>query len=286
MSTQNGLSAEPTAIAEAHTPLSAPTLKSLFVELYFGDTLLSTATAFLLAFDRNSHCALVTNRHNVTGRHQETGACLSKHGAIPDSIKVYFHSNEGEDEDLWIPKWLPVQRRLYKSDGTPDWIEHPKFGRLGDMVAINFSWGSDTLRYPYYLKTEIDRAGIIVGPAEAISVIGFPFGLSTYGKFPIWATGFLAQELSQIEAEQPTFLIDCRARSGQSGSPVIAHRTQGARMRQGNKIVATLSPNPIWEFLGIYCGRVNPESDLGVVWHTSALEELLTAAEKSMKPSN
>jgi hypothetical protein len=51
-------------------PLSVelPSLKSLFIEMYFGDQKLSTGTAVLVAKDRSSHCALVTNRHNVTGR--------------------------------------------------------------------------------------------------------------------------------------------------------------------------------------------------------------------------
>jgi hypothetical protein len=49
-------------------------------------------------------------------------------------------------------------------------------------------------------------------------------------------------------------------------------------MRDG-KLAATLSPNPKWEFLGIYSGRVNEESDIGIVWHVSALGELLDAVE-------
>ena len=49
-----------------------PSLKSLFIEMYFDDQLLSTGTAILAAQNRESRCAVITNRHNVTGRHQET----------------------------------------------------------------------------------------------------------------------------------------------------------------------------------------------------------------------
>jgi hypothetical protein len=151
-----------------------------------------------------------------------------------------------------------------------------------DIVALNLNWGDDIQRLPYYFKTQHDRADLVVSPAEPVSVIGFPFGLTSYGKFPIWATGFLAQELSLITPENPVFLIDCRTRQGQSGSPVIAYRTTGFRQRRGGSIVATLDPTKTWEFLGIYSGRVNAESDLGRVWHVSAIEELLSEADAEM----
>ena len=77
--------------------IEVPSLKSLFIEMNFQDTLLSSATATLVAEDRESHCTLITARHNVTGRHQDTGECLNKQAALPDSVTIYFHS--GEDPD-------------------------------------------------------------------------------------------------------------------------------------------------------------------------------------------
>ena len=32
---------------------------------------------------------------------------------------------------------------------------------------------------------------------------------------------------------------------------------------------------PVFRFLGIYSGRINLESDLGIVWKASAIAELL-----------
>lgn len=252
-----------------------PSLKSLFIEMYFGEQLLSTGTATLISNDRESHCALVTNRHNVTGRHQETGECLSQTLGVPDSIVIHFHR---PDEN--VGKWKTVKLSLYRDDGTPYWIEHPRLGEKADIVALNLNWGNDVLKLPYYLKLDLDRTGMLVSPAEPVSVIGFPFGLSSSGKLPLWATGFLAQELSLISEQDPVFLIDCRTRQGQSGSPVIAFRTSGYRTVKDNRINTTLSSTEAWEFLGIYSGRVNAQSDLGRVWHVSALEELLEAAEK------
>lgn len=255
-----------------------PTSKSLFIEMFFGETLLSTGTATLIANDRESHCALITNRHNVTGRHQETNECLSKYAAIPDSIVIHFHESIENLGDSWKTIKLP----LYKDDGSPWWIEHPALGEKADIVALNLTWGNDIVKYPYYLETELDKVNLVLDPAETVSVIGFPFGLSSHKKLPVWATGFLAQELSLITPENPVFLIDCRTRQGQSGSPVIAYRPSGYRYEKDGKIFSTLSANVVWEFLGIYSGRINPESDLGKVWHVSIIKPLLSAAEEEM----
>jgi len=253
--------------------VEVPTLKSLYIEMYFGDTLLSSGTAFLVANDRESHCTLVTNRHNVTGRNQETGECLSANGGIPDNIVVYFHKNP-----LEAGQWKKIKRPLYQPDGTPWWIEHPTLGASADVVAINFCWRDDIRKLPYFMKLKLDRIGMILSPAETVSVIGFPFGLSSAGKFPIWATGFIAQELSLVTPDNPVFLIDCRTRQGQSGSAVIAYRSTGYKHIKDGKVASTLTTDKAWEFLGIYSGRVNPQSDLGRVWHVSVIEELLNAA--------
>ena len=266
-----------TTDTEPLSPVQIPTLKSLFVELRFGETVLGNATAFLAANDRESHCALIANRHVVTGLHQDTGKCLHSKGGLPDSIVIYFHKQGPQ-----LGEWKPIQLPLYRPDGTPYWIEHPRLGRAADVVALNLNWASDVRKLPYYMKLDLDRLNMLVGPADAVSVIGFPFGLSSSGKYPVWATGFLAQELSLVTPENPVFLIDCRTRPGQSGSAVIAFRSAGYRKVHEGRVAATLSAQEAWEFLGIYSGRVNVDSDLGRVWHVSAVEEVLTAAAEDM----
>lgn len=261
--------------------IEIPSLKSLYIEMYFGEQLLSTGTATLVAVNEGSRCAIITNRHNVTGRHQETGKCLSKTLGIPDNIIIYFHRSEPN-----VGEWLKLKLPLYKDDETPFWIEHPRLGASADIVALNVKWGSDVLCLPYYIEGDRDRIGMIVNPAETISVIGFPFGLSTTGKLPVWVTGFLAQELALVTEEKPVFLIDCRSRQGQSGSPVIAYRVSNYRVINGNQITTRVSPQIAWEFLGIYSGRINPESDIGRVWHVSTLKELLVAAEEDYNRKN
>lgn len=261
--------------------LEYPTMKSLYIEMRVGEALLSSGTAFLVANDRSAHCALITNRHNVTGRHQETGECLSPTKGLPDNIIIYFHADPIESG-----KWKQIKLPLYRDGGSPYWIEHPRLGAAADLVALNVRWGSDVHKLPYYMKLDLDRKGIVVGPAETVSVIGFPFGMSTKGKLPIWATGFMAQELSLVSPENPWFLIDCRTRQGQSGSAVIAYRPESFRTIKDGKMLTHFGQGKAWEFLGIYSGRVNSESDLGRVWHVSAIEELLEAAAADMAKRN
>ncbi|HWD28288.1 MAG TPA: hypothetical protein VG387_14050 [Rhizomicrobium sp.] len=267
------------SVYESPLELEIPTFKSLFIEIFRGDLKLGTATGFLAANDRLSHCAFITNRHVVTGRHHDSGQPLHSQGALPDAVVIHFHKNQS------IGEWVPIRLPLYKEDGAAWWIEHPRLGAKADIVALNIRWGNDVSRVPYYMKNDLDRVSIFVGPAETVSVIGFPFGLSSAERFPIWATGFVAQELGLMTPQNPSFLIDCRARAGQSGSAVIAYRPAGYRKREGNRIVSTLSGNIVWEFLGAYSGRINSESDLGRVWHVTAIEELLDAAEAAMPQS-
>jgi len=255
------------------------TFKSLYLEMYFNDTRLSSGTGFLAANDRESHCALITNRHNVTGRNQETDECLSNNCAVPNMLRIHFHKRDLPGE------WLTVDLPLYRDDGTPFWIEDPVLGAKADVVALNLNWGGDVTKIPYYIKTDLDRDNLYVGPADTVSVIGFPFGISSFGKFPVWATGFMAQELSLVSDDNPVFLIDCRARQGQSGSPVVAYRVGGYRTMENGRISSVLSGTPKWEFLGIYSGRVNKESDLGRVWHVSVIERVLNEAEKVFNSS-
>jgi hypothetical protein len=258
--------------------IEMPSLKSFFVEICFGEKILSTGTATLVARNENSRCAIITNRHNVTGRHQKTNECLSKKLGIPDNIVIYLHRSNPH-----IGEWRKLKLPLYRGNEEPVWIEHPVLGADADLVALNVKWGNDVLCLPYYIETDRDRVGMVVSPAEPVSVIGFPFGVTTSGKLPVWATGFLAQELSLVSEVNPVFLIDCRSRQGQSGSPVIAFRTSGYRSIKEGRISASLSPKVVWEFLGIYSGRINPDSDLGTVWHVDTLAALVDAAEIDYK---
>ena len=131
----------------------------------------------------------------------------------------------------------------------------------------------DVQPYPYSLG--VGDPAIACGPADAVSVVGFPFGLRAGGSLAVWATGFVASEPDIDYNSLPVFLIDCRARPGQSGSPVIAYRSAGTvGMADGS---AAVFSSPVTRFLGIYSGRINDQSDIGMVWKAAAIKELVAS---------
>lgn len=244
--------------------IAKPSVQSLLIEMQFNGQPLSTGTAFVVNTPtKGPH--LITNRHNVTGRHQETGAPLSKTGGTPSDL-VIVHNHKAS-----LGQWVSRSEPLYVN-GNPRWIEHPTLGSKADFVALPLSQLADVELYPY------DPANpgpeIQVGPADPVSVIGFPFGITAGGAFGVWATGFLASEPDVNFNNLPIVLVDCRSRQGQSGSPVLAYRAGGGvAMKDGG---SAIFGGPVERFIGIYSGRINAESDLGIVWKAEALVELLS----------
>ena len=223
---------------------------------------LSTGTSFIVRTPKGPY--LVTNRHNVTGRRQDNNEPMSPTGGVPNEI-VVIHNRKGS-----LGQWLPQVEQLYDAE-IPRWREHPQLGAKADFVALKLTQLDDVELYPY----DVANTGpeIMVGPADSVSVIGFPFGLTAGGAAGIWATGFLASEPEIDFNGLPILLIDCRSRQGQSGSPVIAYRSAGAvPMRNGGQAMFS---GPVQKFIGVYSGRINAESDLGIVWKASAVNELI-----------
>lgn len=243
--------------------IAEPSFKSLLVEMRFNNQPLATGTAFIVQNARGA--LLVTNRHNVTGRRPDNGQPLSPTGGVPNQIVIVHNAIAG------LGQWITKTESLCDDDGNPRWIEHPVLRERGDFVALPLTQLDAVKLYPY----DLNNLGpeIMVGPADNVSVVGFPFGLSAGGALAVWATGFIASEPGINYNDLPIFLIDCRARQGQSGSAVIAYRSGGAiALERNNTIVGS---GPVYRFLGIYSGRINSESDLGLVWKASAIKELV-----------
>ena len=72
------------------------------------------------------------------------------------------------------------------------------------------------------------------------------------------------------------FLINCKSRPGQSSSPVWARFRKGDVVtHKGKDYKAEATVN---YFLGVYSGRLRADSDLGLVWKRSCVEELMNHA--------
>ena len=250
--------------AQPPTPINIaePSVKSLIIELRVNGQPLSSGTGFVAMAPRGP--VLITNRHNVTGRHQDTGQPLATNGGIPDSVQI-MHNRLGQ-----FGHWVPRIEPLIGFTGLPLWVEHPTFGATADFVALPLTQLVDVELRAYTLG--VGDPQIIVAPAEVVSVVGFPFGLAAGGCLAIWVTGFMATDPDIDYANQPVFLIDCRSRPGQSASAVIAHRTGGAvNTSQGLMVGVGIQAR----FLGIYSGRINAQSDLGKVWKAEAIRDLV-----------
>ncbi len=242
--------------------IAEPSVKSLLLEMRFNGRALGTGTGFVANAPRGP--MLITNRHNVTGRNPQTGQPLSPSGGVPNEV-VIMHNRANQ-----LGQWVARAEPLYNNNGQSLWIEHPELGARADFIALPLTQMGDVQVYPYTLG--VGDPAILVAPAEVVSVVGFPFGLTAGGCLAVWATGFVATDHDIDYEALPVFLIDCRSRQGQSGSAVIAHRTGGAVATEQGVIVGG---GAMTRFLGIYSGRINAESDLGFVWKAAAIHQLV-----------
>ncbi|PZP90620.1 MAG: hypothetical protein DI587_38160 [Variovorax paradoxus] len=64
-----------------------------------------------------------------------------------------------------------------------------------------------------------------------------------------------------------------------AGLAFVAGSFPAQRREHFPQITSSLAKEVAWEFLGIYSGRINAESDLGMVWHADFLTALVDAAE-------
>ena len=245
------------------TLLAKPSVKSLMITMLFNEEPLSSGTAFVVLGAKGP--LLITNRHNFTGRRFDNEKPLSKTCGIPNKIAI-VHNEKGR-----LGNWLQVVEPILDSSGNPLWKEHPVYGNKVDFAALPLKVLDKIELYPYDLSNT--GPDIFIGPSDKVSVVGFPFGIQAGGSLAVWSTGFMASEPDVNYNNLPIFLIDCRARQGQSGSAVIAHRSCGdVTMKNGDTAFFNC---PVTKFLGIYSGRINSESDLGIVWKASAIKELV-----------
>lgn len=245
--------------------INVNSLKSLYITIYYNETKLGTASGFMVKEKDNLY--LITNRHVVTGRNNQTNECLNRMAAIPNKLKV------------WIPQlknneyiWSNVEIKLYK-ENKPLWFEHRKYGSKVDVIAIYL--GKDNINTFFYSLNSNYKTIV----TEQLYIVGYPFGYEVNpqnGKYAIWTYGSVASDPDldiNIEKEQlSAFLIDARTRSGQSGSPVIYYSNNGM-IRNNNGF--SIYGSPITEPVGIYSGRINKESDLGYVWKWKILKEII-----------
>ncbi len=237
--------------------------KSLFLELYFNDQILSTATGFICK--KGDQHYLITNWHVITGLHNETLKPLHNMGGVPNKIGIWLFAKDT------LQSWICLAWDLFNEDGTPRWKEHSLGGKI-DVVALPIVL--DPKVDFHILDLELAKTDMLLQPSESVSIIGFPGGVTSEGKFPIWKTAHIASDLDLNYSDLPIFLVDTTSRPGMSGSPVLA-RKDIIRNSQGTMM------GDFTKFLGIYSGRI-PDGDhsadrfsIGKVWKPEVLDDIL-----------
>jgi len=250
--------------------IAAPNTQSLQITLLANDKELSSATGFLVSHEGELY--LVTNWHVLSGRHAETQAILSATGATPDAVRIRHTT---DDLSVRVDRVEPLR----DSDGNALWLELPLIQeRRTDVAALRLTQ-FDGVR-PYLYDVENVNKSIHVPIAERLSVIGFPFGITAGQGLPIWTQAFVATEPELAFDSAACFLVDSRTRTGQSGSPVIYYSESGMFSSSAGGLVIGGSGINI-RFMGIYSGRINPESDLGRVWFPWAIAAVLKGGQPS-----
>lgn len=241
--------------------LRRPSVASLLLQPTVNGLPLGTATGFTV--ERPSGTYLITNRHVVRGRRQDTNQPMSATGGIPDSLVVVHNVANA------LGTWRAVSEPLYDNAGDPLWMEHPIGGAV-DVVALRLTHLQGVAIYPHdpWASTTV-----ALGPTEPLNIIGFPFGQTGGGALGIWVRGFIASELDVPYGDLPCFLIDSRTRAGQSGSPVIFYSGGGSYMSAAGGLV--IGGGEVEEFVGVYSGRINDQSDLGLVWHAEVVRQII-----------
>ena len=244
--------------------ISTHSITPIYIEMCFNEMKLASGTAFFVKSKKGP--ILITNRHNLTGRDQNTDKPLNKDCAIPNHIRF---SIIGSHEPMWYFFDLYENEDIEK----PTWVEHPKFGSKVDVVGVLLSELEGTIHY----FAETKKHWITPKVTDKIHVLGYPFGIKE--NFAIWATGYIATEFSVSYDKKPAFLIDCRTRKGQSGSLVLTKYKTGhiAKYKKKHHVAKKESV----QYLGVYSGRINSDSDLGIVWKMEVVRDILEKIEES-----
>jgi hypothetical protein len=254
----------------------------------------SSGTAFVVYERYDSKRALLTARHNVTGRnHFHPDAPLGGNNLRPSLLRVYFPSSE---KPL---KWFHHDFNLYEDMNLQMnklWFEHPNFGADVDVVGLSINSELEKEIDPSCFielspnKTSWHDRSDTPYPSCPLQVIGFPLKRKE-NYLAVWSSGTFAYEpncdFPYIDSNGnikllPAYLISARTFSGQSGSLVVQHAGNLGWWSENEFVIDSGGSEKI---LGMYTCRLsaddrgtNAVSDLGLVWKQHILYEILVAS--------
>jgi len=238
----------------------------------FNDLLLATGTAFLAG--EGERFLLFTNKHNVTGENIDTGDLLSSNASKPNRLVIRVSDTTSDGGEGFVSKGdIEHIIPLYDDEDSfldPKWIEHSN--SKVDVVGISYNpIDIDVKRLVHSCEESWYKCDV----GSKVNIVGYPLGITTDG-FPIWMSGYIASEPAINVDNKPLFYVDSRTRRGQSGSPVFYRIRVGDTISYEGKLIVANTEKTL--LLGIYSGRISEESDIGRVWKTTALKEILDKA--------
>ncbi|WP_412500061.1 hypothetical protein [Vibrio cyclitrophicus] len=268
----------------------------------FQKTELSIGTGVL--YKSGEEYYIVTAWHNLSGRHSETLAPLSKNLAIPDNVVVRLSINMAGVGSLRQSLTIPLT-----DDEKSLYYIHPKNWPRVDVAVIPFD-PSATYRSEGYLSTgetldmefspimQVHGTGMSevcpiqnylvpssdvinkwfdsVEVTEEVFIPGYPHNIQDYYSQPVWKRATIATSVQDGWNREPKFLIDSASKSGMSGSPVLYYCPNGTVKIKGTQYQFN---HDIAILAGIYVGRLgikgNQDPQIGTVWHKSVIDEII-----------
>lgn len=274
--------------------------------------LISTGTAFF--YEHAGTWFLVTNWHNLSGKHFLTKESLSQSKRFPTYIEAHMSSYDAGSISLPPGSFTTVSRRveIYKNY-DPLWYEHPELGSSCDVIVLPFERPAHCPKEMHNAANLIGKHKIPVRPGNIAFVIGFPKSISVGFGLPLWKAGYIASEpfynvkiggtIAPVGGlsggtELPAFFVDTQTREGMSGAPVFAsyvgtwdlsdpYRPINPDSREFWERHDIALVGNFMEFVGCYSGRVGKEEEgaaLGLCWREEVLEKICASKKIAKHP--
>ena len=268
------------------------------IQMYDSRGIISTGSAFYFVHD--GEWFLITNWHNLSGRHAFSKGPLLNPPRFPVSIKAKLATYIDDTRNSFTTVAHPVQ--IFDED-VPLWYEHPQLGSNCDVVALPVARPDSCPPYMHNAANAIGDKRVPVEPGTTVFVLGFPRGISVGIGLPLWKSCYTASEpyydvtiggspsvVGGLEGGTtvPAFFIDSQTRAGMSGAPVFASYTgawdtsdpyapldfDDPEFLKRDDVI--LSGRAI-EFVGCYSGRSGgneEEAALGLCWRRDVIEAI------------
>lgn len=251
-----------------------------YIELFFNDVSLAKASAFF--WKHEDLLYLVTNWHNLSGREPSTGQPKSKHGGVPNKVKITLFRKfpiEGRVDKFHVG-WGAFSHDLCSDNFSQfSWFEHPEFGRNADIAVLPL--GQFPPNWNAYIipvnSNEFD-GDVEMRVTQDVFIVGYPIGLIDECPIPVWKRATVATEPLVNPDGEHKFFVDTATRPGMSGSVAIGifegfgdyKKTDGSMAKsiawKGRKVI------------GIYSGRLKPHTEmvqLGIIWKRHLIDETI-----------